>query len=226
MFQQLQKNSQNLCVFLWWTGIWRRLPCPASWLTRHSWVCLKGGEHLDPGETPHPPWVLAVSHRMHTWLSPALYQIFHLYWLRDVWLHYMPTKLPSLKLPWWCKRPLTLSSNYALVWPVRALREFMFRQTSKVSSQQGMVPLQYRTQLQFALCDVHCSLEMQCCPRWTTAVLHPALSTVTKATQPLPMAWQKNKLNLQNENMVMLWDIERAKCLLDNFKIALEEINF
>lgn len=61
-----------------------------------------------------------------------------------------------------------------------------------------------RTQLQFALCDVHCSLEMQCCPRWTTAVLHPALSAVTKATQPLPMAWQKNKLNLQNENMVML----------------------
>lgn len=57
---------------------------------------------------------------------------------------------------------------------------------------------------QFALCDVHCSLEMQCCPRWTTAVLHPALSAVTKATQPLPMVWQKNKLNLQNENMVML----------------------
>lgn len=83
-----------------------------------------------------------------------------------------------------------------------------------------------RTQLQFALCDVHCSLEMQCCPRWTTAVLHPALSAVTKATQPLPMAWQKNKLNLQNENMVMLWDTERAKCLLGNFKIALEEINY
>lgn len=25
---------------------------------------------------------------------------------------------------------------------------------------------------------------MQCCPRWTTAVLHSAASTVTKATQP------------------------------------------
>lgn len=107
-------NSQNLCVFLWWTGIWRSLPCPASWLTWHCWVCLKGGEHLDPGETPQPSWVLAVNHRMHTCLSPALYQFFHLYWLRDVWLHYMPTKLPSLKLPRWCKRSLVIVSD---LWP-------------------------------------------------------------------------------------------------------------